>query len=291
MKKSAFDQLFILQEMQIQGTVSLPLIENRFYLVYLETSDADAAFSVETMNISSRLGSKNLLVFDTTTGCCQKDIVISTTSQVTAHILCYTSTRIGLSYYGNVVFLEVYSKGIQLYSSNDNAIEEQDFDMVKLYFTAAAYLVNKSSAYTQFMPMLNILSILACIKSWYMNAESLIAVKFSEAGEIAYRYNSLLDEHFKKEIALNFYVKQLQLRSSRELYDATQKIFGVSPKQMMQRKVISEAQKMLLLSNLSIKEIGYELGFSEPTNFNKFFQKHCNISPKGFREKAKRNEL
>jgi AraC-like DNA-binding protein len=34
---------------------------------------------------------------------------------------------------------------------------------------------------------------------------------------------------------------------------------------------------------MSIKEIGYDLGFTEPTNFVKFFQQHTGISPKSFK--------
>jgi AraC family transcriptional regulator, transcriptional activator of pobA len=38
-------------------------------------------------------------------------------------------------------------------------------------------------------------------------------------------------------------------------------------------------------SNKSIKEISFELGFDEPTNFTKYFLKHAKTTPVRFREK------
>jgi AraC-like DNA-binding protein len=41
----------------------------------------------------------------------------------------------------------------------------------------------------------------------------------------------------------------------------------------------------LVFSNLNIKEIAYGLGCNEPTNFIKFFKKHCRATPCEFRER------
>lgn len=44
-----------------------------------------------------------------------------------------------------------------------------------------------------------------------------------------------------------------------------------------------EAKRLLAYSSLSIKEIGFELGFGEPTNFNKYFRKHTGMAPMQFK--------
>jgi AraC-like DNA-binding protein len=38
-------------------------------------------------------------------------------------------------------------------------------------------------------------------------------------------------------------------------------------------------------TSLSIKEIGYVMGFEEPTNFIKYFRKHEGVTPIEFRER------
>ena len=44
-----------------------------------------------------------------------------------------------------------------------------------------------------------------------------------------------------------------------------------------------EAKRLLCHTNISIKEIGYAIGFDEPTNFIKYFRKHTGKTPIDFR--------
>ena len=47
---------------------------------------------------------------------------------------------------------------------------------------------------------------------------------------------------------------------------------------------ISEAKRLLIYQNLSVKEIAYQLGFNDPFYFSNFFKKHTNTSPKVFKQ-------
>ena len=40
-----------------------------------------------------------------------------------------------------------------------------------------------------------------------------------------------------------------------------------------------EAKRILAHTTESVKEIGYNLGFEEPTNFIKYFKKHSKFTP------------
>ncbi|WP_317047749.1 helix-turn-helix domain-containing protein [Pleomorphovibrio marinus] len=42
---------------------------------------------------------------------------------------------------------------------------------------------------------------------------------------------------------------------------------------------------MLLCTDKSSKEIGWELGFEEPSQFNRFFKKQTGLPPQEFRDK------
>ena len=48
--------------------------------------------------------------------------------------------------------------------------------------------------------------------------------------------------------------------------------------------IILEAKRSISISDLSLKEIAFSLGFDEATNFTKFFKKKVGISPKEFRD-------
>jgi AraC-like DNA-binding protein len=49
-------------------------------------------------------------------------------------------------------------------------------------------------------------------------------------------------------------------------------------------RTLSISRSLLKNTELSVKEIGYRLGFSEPTHFNRFFKKHQNTTPVEYRK-------
>lgn len=48
--------------------------------------------------------------------------------------------------------------------------------------------------------------------------------------------------------------------------------------------IISESQRRLLYSDLSVKEIAYQLGFQDPFYFSRFFKRHVSKSPIEYRQ-------
>ncbi len=96
------------------------------------------------------------------------------------------------------------------------------------------------------------------------------------------QFIQLLNTHFKEQGSLQFYADQMNITQD-QLAQVCKKGVGWSPKAMMQEKLLREAKRLLLFDAMTVKEISYELGFTEPTNFVKFFQQHTGISPKNFR--------
>ena len=72
--------------------------------------------------------------------------------------------------------------------------------------------------------------------------------------------------------------------SEKRLTRATTNTLGHTPKTMIVERVMLEAKRLLIHTELSIKEIAYDLGFEEPTNFIKYFRKHTGKTPIEFRE-------
>jgi AraC-like DNA-binding protein len=61
---------------------------------------------------------------------------------------------------------------------------------------------------------------------------------------------------------------------------------GRSAKQVIDDRVTLEAKRLLAGTDLPVAEIGRRLGFPEPTNFGRFFQREVGQSPGGFRATA-----
>lgn len=96
------------------------------------------------------------------------------------------------------------------------------------------------------------------------------------------QFIKLLNLHFKTENSLQFYADEMNV-TIKQLVQICKKGVDWSPKAIMQEKLLREAKRLLLFEIMSVKEVGYELGFTEPTNFVKFFQQHTGISPKSYK--------
>ncbi|MFG1868406.1 helix-turn-helix transcriptional regulator [Micromonospora arborensis] len=76
----------------------------------------------------------------------------------------------------------------------------------------------------------------------------------------------------------------LGLRCSvRTLTRACLAVTGRSAKQIIDERVALQAGRLLAATDQPIAQIGRELGFSEPTNFGRFFTREVGVSPGAFR--------
>ncbi len=96
-------------------------------------------------------------------------------------------------------------------------------------------------------------------------------------------FRDLLNAKFKTLKSVSGYAALMNV-SEKRLTNATVKTLGTTPKTMIDERVMLEAKRLLVHTNLSIKEVGYDLGFKEPTNFIKYFRKHIEKTPIEFRE-------
>jgi AraC-like DNA-binding protein len=49
---------------------------------------------------------------------------------------------------------------------------------------------------------------------------------------------------------------------------------------------MTEAKSLIQYTDFDIAEIAYQLNFSDPANFGKFFKKHSDLTPVEFRKQA-----
>lgn len=94
----------------------------------------------------------------------------------------------------------------------------------------------------------------------------------------------LLEQEYRTEHSLRFYAEKLGYAQS-TLSRACTKVEGYSAKVVIDRRVALEARRMLAHSSASVVEVGYWLGFSEATNFVKFFRRMVGVTPQLFRDR------
>ena len=96
-------------------------------------------------------------------------------------------------------------------------------------------------------------------------------------------FKSSVDNNYKKEHSTTYYASELHITPDYLNRTVKTKI-GKTAKEYIQARIVTEAKRLLFFTNLSNKEIGYELGFNEPANFSAFFKKNTQISPSKFQK-------
>jgi AraC family transcriptional activator of pobA len=97
----------------------------------------------------------------------------------------------------------------------------------------------------------------------------------------------LIDSYFIREQHLGFYTSAFNV-TERQLNDICNKHFNCGLKKILQERLMQEARKLLLSSELSVAEIAYKLNFEDNSYFNKVFKNKIGLTPRRFREMHKR---
>lgn len=75
--------------------------------------------------------------------------------------------------------------------------------------------------------------------------------------------------------------------TSGTLYGIVKEYAGMSPKEWITSRLMLEAQRLLQYSDLSVKELAYELGFDDPGYFSRLFRKSTGKSVSRYRASLK----
>ncbi len=99
------------------------------------------------------------------------------------------------------------------------------------------------------------------------------------------RFRQLLEQNFHNVHTVQEYADMLNI-SARTLTKYVSQSAHSSPLQIINDRIVLEAKRLLQHTSLNIKEIGYSLGFEDPSYFAKFFKRQEGIMPSEFRKES-----
>lgn len=100
---------------------------------------------------------------------------------------------------------------------------------------------------------------------------------------LARRFKTLLEKNFASLDETAEYARLLKV-TERALNEATRQATGQTASQLIRERIMLEAKRMLLHSEVSVAEVADQLGFGDPAYFSRCFKKHTGRSPIDFRQ-------
>lgn len=101
---------------------------------------------------------------------------------------------------------------------------------------------------------------------------------------LALKFKALVQKNVSVKNNVEYFCSKLKISKS-TLQKATKLIFQKTPKDIIEEVLLLEAKRLLKVTNLRIQEVGYNLGFTDPTNFTKFFKRNIGVTPDAFRKR------
>ncbi len=95
------------------------------------------------------------------------------------------------------------------------------------------------------------------------------------------KFLELVRANYKHNYSLHELAAMLHTNVAR-LNEQAKKHAGKTAQNVIYGLQVSEAKRLLAYEDLSVKEVAYHLGFSDPFYFSNFFKKHTGLSPKDY---------
>lgn len=100
---------------------------------------------------------------------------------------------------------------------------------------------------------------------------------------ILQKLKDAIEENFKTKHSASEYAELLYI-SPKTLAKMTKTHFNKTLSSLINERIIIEAKRELYLTNKTVKEIAYELGYEDEYYFSRFFKVNADVSPQAYRE-------
>ena len=151
-------------------------------------------------------------------------------------------------------FKNIFKKINSLYEAKEKMYEE----FIRIYILELFYLVLSNSLET---------------------SES---INITNQKNIILRFEKLVEENYTTEHYPKFYADKLAITAN-YLNFVCKNFSGKKAGEIIRDRVILEAKRLLVNSELSISQIAFQLGFEDNSYFTKFFKTFSGSSPSEFR--------
>jgi AraC-like DNA-binding protein len=176
-----------------------------------------------------------------------------------------------------ILFHNVYEIPVVWLEGNRSAKMQEIFAEIK-----SEIETNESSLEEMLRTLLKQI-IIKSTRSWkqvhHLNTNSEEA---SSEIEFSRSFSQLVEWHYTRHHTVAAYADLLHI-SPKALNKRITRYSNTTPNEVIKNRIILEAKRLLVYTPLSVKEIGYKLGYDDPSYFVRLFSKQAATSPQNFR--------
>ncbi len=99
------------------------------------------------------------------------------------------------------------------------------------------------------------------------------------------RFRERIESRYRQREPVAIHAAALGVSES-ALRAACMQSAGLSPALMLDERALLEARRLLLYSNMSVAQVAYSVGFTDPAYFSRFFSRRTGTSPRRYRNAA-----
>jgi len=166
---------------------------------------------------------------------------------------------------------------------NDSVIDlkEKALDEVTYYFKHLVDEINNKDSFSMEMVCFDLLSLFISISRHMgipVNKQSPM-----QNQNTLYKFRTLLNKHYVEKRSPKDYAAMLYITHN-QLNAVCNNCLGRTAGELIREKIVLEAKRLLVNTDLSISEIADKLNFNDRSYFTKFFKKYTNVTPEEFKK-------
>jgi AraC family transcriptional activator of pobA len=104
----------------------------------------------------------------------------------------------------------------------------------------------------------------------------------TRATQLTREFQIAVEQHFREWDSVSAYAKALGVTAN-HLHDVVREQIGRPAGEVIRERRLLDAKRLLLHSDLTAAEIGYRVGFQDPSYFSRFFKRSTQATPAEFR--------
>ena len=99
-------------------------------------------------------------------------------------------------------------------------------------------------------------------------------------------YKLLVEKNFLNHCSVHEYAEMLHV-SPKHLNDLCKQHLSVTAQKVIHERLLLEIKRLLVHTDISVKEVCFQTGFEDPAHFNHFFRFHLNLTPMQYRKSTR----